>query len=310
MNNKLLVTPTPHITKQSSTNILMFAMIAALVPTAVSGVITFGVRALYIILISIASSYLFDILFNYLKVKKFNFLDASSLVTGFVLALIMPVSIPLYVPIIASFIAIVIFKGCFGGIGKNIFNPSAAARVILGFIFAGLSVSMFSGIALSGAASPLSYYEVGDYSSITIHSLFFGTAPGAIGTVSMICILISGILLMCFRVTDFIIPVCSILTFIITTWIGQGAIAIVPYLFSGSFMFATMFMITDPTSSPNTVWGKLICGLFFGFIAGLFRVNFILGETSVFVAVLIVNLISPLLDKIFAPRPLGVRREN
>lgn len=309
MNDRLVVAPAPHITKYHTTNILMFAMLVALLPTAISGVINFGFKALFIILISMASCYVFDVLFKYLKNRKLDWLDFSPLVTGFITALILPVNVPYYYPIIASFIAIVIFKGCFGGVGRNLFNPSAAARVVLGLIFTGLSLDLFVGsLALPNTMSPLSYFMLGDYQTITIRSLFFGTAPGAIGTVSIICILISGALLMAFQIVDFIIPICSLIGFIAMSWIFKGAVSIVPFLFSGSFLFATMFMITDPTSSPNTSWGKLFYGLIFGVLAGLIRVTFVAGETGVFVAVLIANLLSPLLDKIFAPHPIGVRR--
>lgn len=311
MKNKLTVAPSPHINNYLSTSIMMFAVLVALVPAATSGVINFGIRALYIILIAMGSAYVFDIAFNYLMNRRVVWTDFSSLVTGLITALILPVKAPLYFPVIASFLAIVIFKGCFGGLGKNIFNPSAAARVILGLIFSGLSISLFTGVGpIENAMSPLSYYMLGDYSSIPIRSLFFGTAPGAIGTVSMICILIAGVVLMLFSITDFIIPICSLVGFIATAWIGKGAISIIPFLFSGSFMFVTMFMITDPTTSPLTQWGKLFYGLIFGVVAGLFRVYYVLGETGVFVAVLIANLLAPLLDKIFAPHPIGVKRRD
>lgn len=309
MNNKLVVAPSPHITKYHTTNILMFATIIALLPTAISGVINFGFRALYMILISVGCCYLFEMAFKFLKDKKFEWMDLSSVVTGLITALILPVNAPLYFPVIAAFIAIVIFKGCFGGLGRNIFNPSAAARVVLGMIFAGLTLDMYVGsLALKNALSPLSYFMLGDYQSITIRSLFFGSAPGGIGTVSIICILISGVLLMAFQLIDFIIPLCSVIGFVAIPWIFKGAISIVPYILSGSFLFATIFMITDPTSSPNTPWGKLFYGLIFGVVAGFMRVFFVMGETGVFIAVLVVNLLSPLLDKIFAPHPIGVKR--
>lgn len=309
MNNKLLVSPAPHITKNYSTNVMMFAMLVALVPTTISGVITFGMRALYMIIISVVSAYIIEFLFRAISYKKVVFFDLSSLITGLVMALIMPVKAPLYFPVIGNIIALVIFKGFFGGLGKNIFNPAAAGRVILGLLFSALTLTMFTGTGLGeNVASPLSYFMIEDYSSITIRSMFFGTASGAIGTVSIICILISGMFLMCFSITDYFIPVASIVTYVITVWLLKGPIAIVPYLFTGSFMFATMFMITDPTSSPTTTGGKFVYGLLFGVIAGLFRCFFVLGETSVFVAILCVNLLASLLDKIFAPRPLGVRR--
>lgn len=309
MNKKLIVSPAPHITGTNTTNVMMISMLVALMPTAIAGVINYGVRALYMIIISVVSAYLFELLFVYLKERRFVFVEYSSIVTGLITALILPVNAPLYYPLLASFLAVVVFKGCFGGIGRNILNPSAAARVTLGLLFSGLTLSLFVGAGpIENAGSPLSYFMMGDYSSITLRSLFVGSAPGAIGTASIICIIATGIMLMIFNITDFTIVVGSLITFIATVWVGKGSIAIVPYLFSGSFLFATFFMIPDPTTSPLTVWGKLIYGLLFGFVAGLFRVNFVMGETSVFVAILIVNIVAPLLDKIFAPHPIGVRR--
>ena len=310
MKNKLLVMPAPFKTKTFSTNAIMYCMLIALLPTAISGVVVFGLNALYIMLISVASAYLFDLLFGFLKDGKWKVINVQPVVTGFVTALILPASVPLYFPVIANFIAIVLFKGFFGGNGRNIFNPAGVARVILGFMFAGLTLDLFKGISLGGEVnSPLYYFEIGDYSTITLRSLFFGTAPSAIGTASIFCIVTCGIFLICYRVTDYIIPLTSFVAFTITTWVGAGAVAIVPYLFTGSYLFVTFFMLTDPTSSPNTAWGKLFYGLIFGLVSALFRVQFILGETSVFVALLIANLVAPLLDKIFAPKPLGIRRE-
>ena len=307
--NKLLVTPAPHSTKQITTNAMMYVMLLALLPTAISGVVVYGLKALGLIIISTVTGYFCDTLLTYLKTNKFAFADLSGAVTGFMMALILPVSVPYYIPAIGSFVAVVVVKFLFGGIGKNIFNPAGAARVILGLMFTALSLSLFKGIALEGnVSSPLYYYLSNDYSTITIRSLFFGTAPGAIGTASIFCILVCGIALMCYKITDWTIPLGAIVTFTITAWVGKGAVSIIPYLFSGSFMFVAMFMLTDPTTSPNTVWGKLFSGLIFGAIAGLFRIYGVLGETGVFVALLAVNLISPLLDKIFAPRPLGLNR--
>lgn len=309
MNRKLYVSPAPHVTRGYSTTMLMFAMIIALTPTAVLGVINFGMKALWIILISVGSSYVFELLFKLMSGRRFYIDDISSIVTGYMTALVLPVSVPYWMPVVAAFIATVIFKCFFGGVGRNLFNPTAAARVLLAFVFTGLSMSMFTGTALgANVTSPLAYFMQGDFSSITLRSLFFGTTTGAIGTACILCIVVTGVLLMCFRITDYIIPIASIIAFVAITWGMGGAIAILPFLFSGSFLFAAFFMAPDPTTSPLTIWGKLLYGLIFGLLAGLFRCRFVLGETSVFVALLIVNILSPMLDKIFAPRPLGRRR--
>ncbi len=309
MNSKLVVTPAPHVTKPFSTNMLMFAVVIALMPTAISGVINFGTNALWMIIISVGCSFVFDLLFRFMVTKKFNIVDLSSLVTGLMVALVLPAKAPLYFAVIGSFLAIVIFKGCFGGLGRNILNPTAAARVVLGLMFSSLTLSLFSGGGnMADVGSPLSYFMLGDYSSITLRSLFFGTAPGAIGTASIFCILIAGVLLMLFSITNFVMPVCALATFILTVWLGKGSIAIIPFLFSGGFLFVAFFMLTDPVSSPLTMWGKLFYGLIFGALAGLFRVYFVMGETGVFVALIICNILAPLLDKIFQPHPIGIRR--
>ena len=308
MNKKLFVSPAPQITSSYSTLFLMVAMISSFVPICVFSAFNYGTRIVYHVLIGVGTSFLLDRVLSYAKDKEIDWLDISSVVTGFICALTLPVNAPLWMPALGSVIAIFIFKFCFGGLARNIFNPAAASRVVLSSIFSGLNLTLFTGSVLGeNVASPLYYFAQGDYSSVTIRSMFFGSAPGAMGTTAIICILVCGIILMIFRCTDFIVVLSSIISFVAITWVGSGAIAIIPFLFTGSFLFATLFMITDPVTSPYTVWGRFIYGLLFGVIAGMFRITNVLGETSVFVAVLMVNLLSPLLDKVFKPRPLGIK---
>jgi len=309
MKDKLIVSPAPHVCSVQTTSTMMFVTIIALLPMAIYGVINLGLSALWVILVSVGGCYVLDVLMQYVVAKRIVWLDLSSIVTGLMLALILPVKTPLYVVAIGAFIAIVVFKHFFGGLGKNVFNPAAIARLVLGLIFVGLSLELYKGSSLGpNVLSPIEYFMNGDYSSVTLQSLFLGNAPGGLGSTSIVFVLLCGIILMCFKITDYIMPIGSIVAFVITIWIGKGAIAIVPYAFSGSFLFVTMFMLSDPTTSPNTSWGKLISSLLFGLLAGIFRVNFVLGETSVFLALIIVNFLSGLLDKVFIPRPLGVRR--
>ncbi len=308
MNNKLFVSSTPHITSTVSTMYMMIVMALALVPTSVFAVVNFGIRVVYLILIGVGTSYALEKVLNLLKDKNGQWLDFSSVVTGLMVTLVMPVSVPLWMPALGSAIAIFVFKFCFGGLSKNVFNPTAAARVILSVMFSGLNLSLFTGTAIGeNVASPLHYFAMGDYATINLRSMFFGSVPGAMGTVAIITILACGIILMFLKITDFVVPVGAVVTFVASVWIFKGAVGIIPYLFAGSFLFACVFMITDPVTSPNTVWGRLVYGLLFGIFAGLFMTKNVMGETGVFVAVLIVNLIAPLLDKIFMPRPLGLK---
>ena len=308
MNKKLYVSPAPQITSERSTLLISFAVIFSFSALTAFAVTNFGMKALYMVLIGVGTSFVLDRMLSFIKDETLDWLDLSSVITGFVCTFLLPVSVPLWMPALGSAIAIFMFKFCFGGLSRNIFNPAAASRVILSAMFSGLNLTLFTGVSLGeNVASPLFYFSQGDFASITLRSMFFGSAPGAIGTTAILCILICAVILMVGRFTDFMITLSSIVTFVAVTWVGSGAIAIVPFLFTGSFLFASVFMIVDPVTSPYTIWGRLIYGLMFGAIAGVFRVANLLGETSVFIAVLIMNLLAPLLDKIFRPRPLGIK---
>ena len=183
MNKKLFVAPAPQITSRYTTLVMMVAMILAFIPTSVFAVVHYGTEAVLHILIGILTAYVLDRVLCFFKDKKVDWFDISAVVTGFMVALLLPVSAPFWMPALGSAIAIFVFKFCFGGLSRNIFNPAAAARVILASMFSGLNLSLFTGTAMGeNVASPLYYFANGDYASVTVRSLFFGNVPGAIGT--------------------------------------------------------------------------------------------------------------------------------
>ena len=303
-----LVTENPHITKNYHTSLLMGMVMLAMLPAVVAGVINFGARALLVLTISVVSFYLFEILANYLVYKHVDFTDISSILSGLMLGMTLPVDVPLYYPVIGSLFAVLFIKLLFGGTGKNLFNPAASARAFLGVVFAGFSLTLFS-LVKDGSVmvSPITYFANGDYSAYTLTSMFLGSVPGGIGTTSIIAILVGGLGLIVSDVIDYKIPLFSAIGFAVIAIIFKGAISILPLMMTGSFIFVSMFMATDYITSPSTEWGTVIYALLFGVLAALFRIFGILGESGVFIALLVANSLAPLLDKMFQPRPVGWR---
>lgn len=303
-----LVTDGPHITKNYHSTLIMLMVVLSLVPAMVAAAINFGAMALLILAISVASFYGFDILFNFIFYKKYDFTDISGVLSGVILGMTLPINVPLYYPVIGSLFAVLFIKMLFGGSGKNLFNPAASARALLGVVFAGLTLSLYT-LTPDGAAmvSPITYFSEGDYSAYTLTSMFLGSVPGGIGTTSVLCILIGALWLICAKVVDFKIPLFSIIGFIIITIIFKGAVAILPLMMTGSFLFAAVYMAPDYVSSPSTEWGMVLYGLLFGVLAALFRVFGILGESGVFFALLLANSFAPLFDRMFMSRPMGWR---
>ena len=303
-----LVTDGPHITKNYHTTIIMGMVMLSLLPAIVAGAINFGARALLVLLISVASFYGFEVAFSYLFYKKFDFTDISGILSGLIFGLTLPVNVPLYFPVVGGLFATLFIKMLFGGTGRNLFNPAASARVLLGVLFAGFSLSFFT-LEIEGASmlSPITYFANGDYSAYTLTSMFLGSVPGGIGTSSILCVLIGAIWLIVAKLIDYKIPLFAVVGFIIITIIFKGEIAILPFAMTGSFLFAAIYMATDYVTAPSTEWGAVVYGLLFGVLAALFRVFGILGESGVFVALLLANSFAPLFDKIFKPRPVGWR---
>ncbi len=303
-----LVTDGPHITKNYHSTLIMLMVILSLVPAIVAAAINFGAWALLILVVSVASFYGFDVAFSYLFYKKFDFTDISSVLSGIIFGMTMPVSVPLYYPVIGAAFSILFIKMLFGGTGKNLFNPAASARVLLGVLFAGFSLSLFTLTKDSAfMLSPITYFAEGDYSAYTLTSMFLGSVPGGIGTTSILCLFIGAIWLIAAKIVDYKIPLFSIIGFVVITVVFKGTIAILPLMMTGSFFFAATYMATDYVTSPSTEWGAVFYGLIFGVLAALFRVFGVLGETGVFVALLLANSLAPLLDRMFMARPIGWR---
>ncbi len=303
MENKLYVSYAPHIRSKENVSETMLDVLIALIPALAAGVYFFGVRALFTVLVSVAGSVAFESLWNLLLKKKNTVGDMSAAVTGVLLAFCLPPSIPLWIVVIGSFFAIVIVKGFFGGLGQNIVNPALAARA---FLLACWPVDMtnytlpftnlFSGEVVS-SATPLvseikpSYFE-----------LFIGKIPGCIGEVSAVCLIIGGIYLLVKRRIDFVIPVCYIAGVgIFGALFGDGFLFSV---LSGGVILAGIFMATDYVTSPVTAKGQAIYAIFAAIVTAVIR-KFGGYPEGVTYAILMANILTPLIDKFAVPKKFG-----
>lgn len=310
MDNNFFVSPSPHIKSKITTDFIMYAVLIALLPTTIFGIYNFGLRAAIVLLISIVFSVFFEYLYEKLMKQPITIKDGSAMVTGLLIGLNMPPSIPLWIVVIGDFFAIIIVKMLFGGLGQNFMNPALAARCFLVISFTKYMTNFtYNGISMP---TPLSLLKSGE--SVNTLDMFLGNTSGVIGETSVLCLLFGAIILVGLDIIDFKIPVAYLFSFTIFIIIfgqlinGKGVDVnfVVAHLLGGGLMLGAWFMATDYVTSPITPLGKIVFGICCGVLTGLFR---IFGPESVSegvsYAIIISNLLVPLIEKITISKPFG-----
>ncbi|MQN01632.1 MAG: RnfABCDGE type electron transport complex subunit D [Lachnospiraceae bacterium] len=310
----LNVTASPHVRANVDTQKIMACVIIALLPATVFGIFNFGIRALIIIVASVAAAVLSEYIYCKIVHRKNTTRDLSAVVTGLLLALNLPSSVPIWLPILGSAFAIIIVKELFGGLGQNFMNPALGARCFLLISFAGLMTdySNYPGFndknAFSGA-TPLASLKAGR--TVDTMRMILGNIPGTIGETSMIAIVIGAIFLILMGVISLRIPGTYILTFAIFTIIfgghGFDMNFLVGELAGGGLMLGAFFMATDYVTSPITPTGQIIYGILLGVMTGIFRF-FGSSAEGVSYAIIFSNLFVPLIEKATIPRAFGIRK--
>ena len=296
---KFVVSSAPFIRSSNDINkMFIYVGVVSLLPAAY-GILFFGINALFILLVSIGVCYLSECLYNLFANKKFKVDNLSFFVTGSLLALTMPLYMPLYIVAISAFFAIFVVKMAFGGLGKNKFNPAIVGRCLAGVIAASLGTQIFD-VTINGET----YTSLSQGGTNTILNLISGQAVGGVGTTCIIMLVLVFIFLVYSNVIDFKISVISILAFFLTSLTQFGLEQSLMNLCSGSFVFVAIFMMTDPNTSPNTLIGKVIYSVLFGVLSALVWKLGSIGENTVFVVALLVNLFVPMMDRYFVLKPL------
>ena len=309
MENKLIVTAAPHITSADSTQKIMGRVCLALCPALVASVIIFGVNALILTVVTVASCVFFEWGYCKLMGREVPIADLSAVVTGMLLAFNMPASMPWWMAIVGAFIAIVIIKQLFGGLGFNFANPAIVGRIALAVGFASRMANYpkpENGIDALASATPLAV-EKGVLGAGEYVTLLLGNHGGVLGETCAIAILVGGIYLIATKVISPMIPVTYLDTVAVLSLIG-GYDPIVQLL-SGGLMLGAFFMATDYVTSPTTDKGKLIAGIFMGVITCAIRFLGTMSEGVSF-AILLMNLVTPYIDALTRQDKLGIAKKK
>lgn len=303
MENKLHISVSPHIRAKRTTQSIMLDVIIALLPAAIAGIVIFGLRALAVIGICVASSVISEAVFNIITKKEQTIGDLSAVVTGLILALNLPANIPLWQAVVGSLFAIIVVKCIFGGIGKNLVNPAITARVFMLVAFGSMANAAFPVDATAGA-TPLAQMAEGTVPGLT--ELFLGNHGGAIGETCALALLIGGVYLLVRKVISWHLPVAFIATaflfsFLIADFNVTTAIA---HVLSGGLLIGAIFMATDYVTSPSTALGKIIFGIGAGVITMLIRFWGVYPEGVSF-AILLMNIVNPFICSLTARKLFG-----
>ena len=302
------VSSNPHTRSPLTTQRVMLEVILALLPATAVGIYTQGIPALTVIAASIAAAVLSEYLFCAVTKRPNTARDLSAVVTGLLLALCLPASVPIYVPILGAVFAVIVVKCLFGGLGKNFMNPALAGRCFVLISFSGV-VTTFKVDAVS-VATPLADLAAG--SQPNVWAVLLGNAAGVIGC-SALGLIIGGLFLLIIGGITWEIPVSVLAAFtaFIVLFGGHGLepAFLLTHISAGGILMAAFFMATDPVTSPVTSKGQLIYGAFLGIIAALFRLYGTAAD-SVSYAVIIANLIVPLIDANIVDIPYGHRAKK
>lgn len=296
------VSSSPHVRSSHTTQAIMFDVAIAMLPASIYGVWQFGMHALLVLIATVVSCVLSEYIFEKLMKKPITVYDGSAVVTGMILALNMPPQIPVWMPCLGGVFAIIIVKQMYGGLGQNWMNPALAARCFLLISFTG----QMSAFTLDGwtGATPLAVLKAGE--SVDVAAMFIGKIPGTIGEVSVIALLIGAAYLVVKKVISLRIPVTYILTTAVFIFIfGQQDLNyVLAHLCGGGLIFGAFFMATDYVTSPITPKGQIVFGILLGILTGLFRI-FGGSAEGVSYAIIISNLLVPLIERFTLPTPFG-----
>lgn len=320
--NDIVITSSPHLRTVESLPRVMYDVVIALLPAVVISTVFFGPRVLAVMLIAVVSAILFEAGFLKIAGKSSIWstaLDGSAILAGLLLAFNVPPTCPFWMVVLGSFIAIVVTKQTFGGLGYNVFNPALVARV---FLLISFPVQMTAWTnptfwrtadAVSGP-TPLGLLKTEGLQAaqemFRLQGNFIGTIPGCLGEISAAALILGGIYLLVRKVITWEIPVFFLGTLALFTGIFQvvdPATYAGPlfHLFSGGAILGAFFMATDMVTSPLTRKGQMIFGFGCGLITGIIRLFGGYPEGVAF-AILLMNATVPLIDRYTEVRKFGV----
>ncbi|MCQ9205123.1 MAG: RnfABCDGE type electron transport complex subunit D [Omnitrophica bacterium] len=305
----LKITSSPHLSSKINTSYIMLQVMVGLLPATVWAVYLFGQRAIFLIVNCILSAVISEVLILWLRKKPIVIGDCSAILSGLLLALILPPSTKWYAASLGSIFAILVGKHIFGGLGSNIFNPALIGRAFLMAAYPKMLTTFIAPNSINAltAATPLALRKFSQ--AITLNKdLFFGNVAGSLGETSSLLLIIGGLYILVVRIADWRIPLSLLLTTAVISIIGfrfnplNGDIFF--HLLSGGLLMGAFFMATDPVTTPITKKGRYIFGVGCGIFIMLIRYFSGLPE-GVMYSILFMNAFTPLINRYSAPKPFG-----
>jgi electron transport complex protein RnfD len=331
MLRDITVSSGPHISRDLSTRGVMIDVIIGLVPAMLAAGYYFRLHALMLVATCVIASVVTEWLCNLIRKKPNSLDDFSAVVTGIILAFSLPPAFPLWAAVIGSVFAIAIGKMVFGGLGANIFNPAMAGRAFLTASFGMMmttwavpatidsampKISAENTIDVRTQATPLAFSKEAQKKNTgapevnqQLKAAFTGSVGGCLGETSALALLIGGIYLLIRRTISFHIPLAVILSALVFGSIAylinpEAYVSPLMHLCSGGLLIGAFFIATDPVTAPLTRRGMWLFGIGVGSITMLIR---IVGEypEGVMYSVLLMNAVTPLIDRLFKRIPAG-----
>ena len=299
-------TQAPHFRDDINTRKIMLTVATALLPALVMSIFYFGIRALLLTAVCVVSCVVFEYLFAKVTKKPVTISDCSAVVTGIILAFNVPVTLPFWMAVFGSFIAIVVVKCLFGGIGCNFANPAATARIFLLVSFGNQMthwIAPHAAIDAVATATPLKLISAGQTDQLpSLWNMLIGNRGGSLGETCALALIVGGLYLIWNGVIGWQIPVTLIgSVFVFALLFGQDPFYAV---LSGGVMIGAFFMATDYSTSPVTTKGKVIFAIGIGFITMVIRVFCNYPEGMSF-AILLMNILVPHIDSLTITKPFG-----
>lgn len=297
-------TQAPYVRTRLASGDLMYIVILALLPCAGVGIYHYGFHAALLIGISVGTAIVTEFFCDLIRRRGSSIWDFSCVVTGLIGGLILPPAVPLWYAAVLSALAIVLFKHVFGGLGRNLLNPAMAGKCVLTIAF--YDVMGDYGNFQYTEAAPLTMLESGQTPALM--DMLTGNVAGCIGTSSAIAVLIAAAILLIAGIIDLYIPAAAIAAFMICYMIageyGLSAYTQFIQICGGSFLFTVFIMAEDYTTTPIAKSARIVYGVLLGVITFVFRQFGFLEDACVY-ALLLVNVLRPLLDWQIAPKPFG-----
>ena len=337
--DNLTVSSSPHLVTSLDTTKTMLYVVAALMPAALMSIVYFGIPALVMILLCMVSCAFFEWIYERLLGKASTVRDGSALVTGLILALNLPANLtnlggieyPVFMPylicIIGSFVAIVVVKQIFGGLGRNFANPAIVARITLLVSFTSYMSTwpttrfQRAGIEIMTGATPLANLAEGNMTyAPSLRDIFLGNIGGAMGETCALAILIGAIFLIAMKIISPIIPVSFVGTVFVFSFLYYAISGTAPdglsplymacfHVFAGGVMFGAVFCATDYVTSPIMPLGKLMFGIGCGLVTMIIRL-FCSYPEGVSFAILFMNIMTPHFDEFAQDRLYGISKRK